>query len=347
MKWAPERNLDMMLGSVDQIAGARRVILDDGSERGVRAVDVRPAGGIHALVLSDRGLDIGPASHAGWPLHWQSTCEARHPTFFDGQNWLDNFHGGLMVTCGMQNVGPESEEDGKVFGLHGRVSNTPATDVSVQIEMSSGSPSAVVVSGRVRETAVYGDDLTLDRTLRFAVGQPEISLTDVVTNSGHHPAVMMLLYHFNIGYPIVSPNSRLEIPNSKVTGFEEAVGREEEFNRFTNPSDKLEDLVYEHRVERSSQQVARLFNPTHTPTGGIGIDIKYNPAQLGQLWQWRMLSKGMYLIGIEPANCGIRGRTIEHANGTVDVLEPGDTRTFDLLIEAFTGSVDPLDNKRC
>jgi hypothetical protein len=342
MKWTPESDLDTMLGSVGQIAGARRVILDDGSERGVRAVDIRPAGGIHALVLSDRGLDIGPASYGGWPLHWQSTCEARHPSFFDGQGWLDSFHGGLMVTCGMQNVGPESEEDGKVFGLHGRVSNTPATDVSVRIETSSGSPSAVVVSGRVRETAVYGDDLTLDRTLRFAVGQPEISLSDVVTNRGHHPAVLMLLYHFNFGYPIVSPNSQLEIPNSRVTGFEAAVGREDEFNQFTRPSDELEDLVYGHHVEVSSQQVVRLSNPTHVPTSGIGVNVKYNPTQLDQLWQWRMLSKGMYLIGIEPANCGIRGRAIERRDSAVDVLQPGETRTFELVVEAFSGAMIPV-----
>lgn len=338
MSWSPPSHVRPMLGSTGQLAGVRRVVLDDGSERGVRAVDVRPAGGIHALVLTDRGMDVGPASCHGWPLHWQSPTGARHPSFHDDHLWLDGFHGGLLVTCGTQNVGPGNEDDGRAFGLHGRISNTPATDVTVTTELKDGVPVAVVVTGRVRETWVYGPDLTLDRTLTFAVGRPELTIVDVVTNNGYDPTVLMLLYHFNIGYPVVSPGSRLEVPSGEVVGFGDAASYVDEYDRFTAPTSGFKALVYEHRVSGDTPQTVRLSNPIFGPTGGIGIGVTYDPIQLPRLWQWRMLGEGMYLIGIEPANCGIRGRATERADDAVDVVLPGEHRRFDLTVTAWTGS---------
>ena len=51
-----------------------------------------------------------------------------------------------------------------------------------------------------------------------------------------------------------------------------------------------------------------------------------------------MLAPGMYLTGLEPSNCGMRGRALEREAGAVDVLEPGATRRFDVRLEARTGS---------
>lgn len=342
MSWSPPPHVRSMLGSIGQLAGARRIVLDDGSERGVRAVDVRPAGGIHALVLTDRGMDIGPASVHGWPLSWQSSTGVRHPSFYDDDQWLDGFHGGLLVTCGTQNVGPDNEDDGRAFGLHGRISNTPATDITVDIEMEDGVPIAVVVTGRVRETEVFGPDLILDRRLRFVIGRPEISIADVVTNNGYDPAVLMMLYHFNVGYPVVSPESKLEVPPGEVVGFEDAAAHVDAFDQFTEPTSGFEAMVYEHRVRGDTPQIVRLSNPTFNPTGGIGLGVTYDPTQLPRLWQWRMLGKGMYLTGIEPANCGIRGRAAERADGKVDMLQPGEHRRFDLTVTAWTGDLIEL-----
>ena len=94
------------LGDLSQVASAREVRLMDGSEDGVRAIDVRVAGGIHAMVLVDRGMDIGPAWFEGYPLGWQSPTGIVHPAFFRDDVWLRSFHGGLMFTAGLQNVRP-------------------------------------------------------------------------------------------------------------------------------------------------------------------------------------------------------------------------------------------------
>jgi hypothetical protein len=39
------------------------------------------------------------------------------------------------------------------------------------------------------------------------------------------------------------------------------------------------------------------------------------------------------VLGIEPANCYVEGRAAERARGTLAVLEPGESRTYELVIE--------------
>jgi hypothetical protein len=56
------------------------------------------------------------------------------------------------------------------------------------------------------------------------------------------------------------------------------------------------------------------------------------------MWQWRMLGPGMYLTGLEPANCGLAGRAAEREAGTIDELEPGEVRTSGIRIRVAVGS---------
>jgi hypothetical protein len=62
------------------------------------------------------------------PLAWVSPTGVVAPHFreLQGEGWLRSFGGGLLVTCGLQNVGEPSERGGEELGLHGRISNTPA-----------------------------------------------------------------------------------------------------------------------------------------------------------------------------------------------------------------------------
>ena len=58
-----------------------------------------------------------------------------------------------------------------------------------------------------------------------------------------------------------------------------------------------------------------------------------------------MLGEGRYLVGIEPSTCGLAGRASERAAGTLQLLEPGQMRSFDLVVSAATGAeVDRLSD---
>lgn len=328
------------LGDLSQIASGRLVRLGDGPEDGVRAVDVRVAGGIHALVIADRGLDIGPAWYGGYPLAWQSPTGIVHPSYFRDDVWLRSFHGGLLFTAGLQNVGSAVQDGDEKHGLHGRLSNLPARKLAVDtIEDERGL--AVVVKGEVRETSVYGPDLVLHRTLRFSVGEPVIELHDEVENRGFAPAQVFILYHINLGHPVVAASSRLIAPDAEVAGWDDVSrAAETDHSRFAPPSPDFPVQVFEHRMSSAVPDLVRagVVNPGYTPSGGIGVVVDFHRAQLPRLWQWRMLAQGIYVTGIEPANCGLFGRVAEREGGKVTELAPGERRAFDLTLRAAVGA---------
>jgi hypothetical protein len=71
------------MGSVRQVAGAQPVVLDDGPERGVRAIDVRTGSGFQFTVVPDRGLDVWRAEYQGASLCWHSQTGPVAPAFYE------------------------------------------------------------------------------------------------------------------------------------------------------------------------------------------------------------------------------------------------------------------------
>jgi len=329
-----------VLGDRSQLISSRSVRLGDGCEDGVRAIDVRSAGGLSALVLADRGLDLGPVWAAGWQVSWQSTTGIVHPSAFDEGNWLRSFPGGLLTTCGFQNVGPAVVDGGVSYGQHGRASNLPARNVRHGVVDVAG-VLTVEVSGEIRETDVYGVDLVLHRRLRFPLGLRVVEISDELENRGYEPAAYQLLYHVNLGWPVVAPSSRLVAPPAEIVGRdEESNSVVEEHARFVEPTRGFPPLVYEHRLldpERSRVSVG-VANDAFAPTNGIALTVSYDPRQLPRLWRWRMLAPGMYLTAIEPATCSVFGRDVDRAAGELPSLEPGERRTSEIRIDVHLGS---------
>ena len=333
------RELRRRIGDVSQLVSTRAARLSDGSEDGVRVIDARAAGGLSAMILADRGLDLGAVWAAGHQVSWQSTTGAVHPAYFSEPTWLRSFHGGLLTTCGLQNVGLPSTDQGTSHGLHGRISNIAARNVAHRVIEQDGRLVAEV-SGDLRETDVFGSDLLLRRRITLPMGERVVHVEDEVVNQGFAPAAVLILYHVNLGYPVVADGARLIGPAAQVVGRDErAQGAIGDHASFPPPEDGFAEYVYEHRLRDrdASEASISLANPTFAPTGGIAVTVTWDPRQLPRLWQWRMLGPGMYLTGLEPANCGLAGRAAEREAGTLPMLEPGETRRFGISVRVSLG----------
>ena len=57
----------------------------------------------------------------------------------------------------------------------------------------------MTVSGRVRETKVFGDKLELTRSVTTSLGASKLVIRDTVENIGFNDSPLMMLYHVNIG----------------------------------------------------------------------------------------------------------------------------------------------------
>jgi hypothetical protein len=333
------RELRRRIGDVSQLVSTRAARLADGSEDGVRVIDARASGGLSALILADRGLDLGPVWAAGHQVGWQSSTGVVHPAYFEERDWLRSFHGGLLTTCGLQNVGLPSDDQGTSHGLHGRISNVPARNVFHRVVEVDGRLVAEI-GGEMRETDVFGSDLLLRRRIRLPMGETVVDVEDEVVNQGLAPAALLILYHVNLGYPVVADGARLSGPSAQVVGRDEAAQAiVAEHATFAPPRDGAREHVFEHRLDepRASQASISVANPGYTPTGGIAVTVTWDPRQLPRLWQWRMLGTGMYVTGLEPANCGLAGRAAEREAGTLEILQPGASRRCGVSIRVSLG----------
>jgi hypothetical protein len=333
------RELRRRVGDVSQLVSTRAARLADGNEDGVRVIDARAAGGISALILADRGLDLGQVWAGGHQVGWQSTTGAVHPSHFHAADWLRSFHGGMLTTCGLQNVGLPSEDEGTSHGLHGRISHIAARNLTHRVLEEDGRLVAEV-TGDMRETDVFGADLLLRRRITLPMGETVVHVRDEVINQGHAPAGLMLLYHVNVGYPVVAEGSVLITPPAKITPRDENAARGmDQRADFPAPQDGFVENVYRHELTPTTDPSvnATIVNPGFEPTAGIGLTVSWDPRELPRMWQWRMLGPGMYVTGLEPANCELAGRAAEREAGTLQMLDAGERKSFGISIEVSLG----------
>ncbi|HEU4702943.1 MAG TPA: DUF4432 family protein [Conexibacter sp.] len=329
------------VGTVDQVAAATPVTLTEGSAAGVRALDVRTIDGLHATVLLDRGMDIAQAWYRGAPLAWVSPTGPAHPAFAAGGDWLSSFHGGLLVTCGTQNVGEPCVVDGVAHTFHGALSNIPARGVRWGIEHDGETP-ALVVEGVVREVRVLGVDMELRRRLRFELASPRLTIEDAFTNLGAAPAPLLLIYHFNLGWPLIDAGSRLfGLPSTTLPAPEHPASEAAlaEHDRFEPPTPGWPVQVFQHVHEEDVEHPkVGVINPSYSPTDGLALAIDYPAADLPFLGRWRMFGRRTYVMGIEPATCAAGNReTLLRDGAPLLTLAPGETHRVTVALTAGVG----------
>jgi hypothetical protein len=333
-----EQLLDRV-GTPEQVAAATPVTLTEGSAAGVRALDVRTIDGLHTTVLLDRGMDLAQAWYRGAPLAWVSPTGPAHPAFAAGGDWLSSFHGGLLVSCGTQNIGDPCVVDGVEHRFHGALSNIPARRVRWEIERD---PPAVVVEGAVREVRVLGVDMELRRRLRFEIASPRVTIEDTVTNLGDEPAPLLMLYHFNLGWPLIDAGSRLfgvparTLPLPGHAASEAALAQQ---HRFEPPTPGWPVQVFQHLLEDDADRCTiGVINPSYVPTDGLALAITFRPAELPYLQRWRMFGRRTYVMGIEPATCRLANReTLMRDGSPLITLAPGEMHSITVALTVSVG----------
>ena len=331
-----ENEIKPYIGSMDQLARIRTSVLDDGRGRGIRIADVDNGSGLRFTVLLDRGMDIGDAFFNGTPFAYQTPVGIVHPSYFeaDGLRWLRSFGGGLLAGCGLRNVGsPEAEQgmraDGPL-GLHGRLSNTPAEKTAVTQEWVDGKYQ-LSVSGIIREVSFFGENLELRRTISTSMGDNSITICDQVTNCGIRPSPLMMLYHLNAGFPLLSETSVLE-GNVKTTTprNETAAAGLSEWNVCQSPTDGYAEQCFFHDVETDADGMARMT--LSNPDSGLTMEVAYRKAELPYFTQWKMMGEQEYVMGLEPANCHPDGQATEQKSGTLKIIRPDETVEFKVKV---------------
>lgn len=289
-----------------------------------RVVDVRVMGGIDLELLADRGLDVGAAWYRGTPLSWTSPVGRGTPLSYPrGGDWADRFRGGLVTTCGTDNIGPPTAH----AGMHGRHSHLPATDVRSE-RVRDGGATVVRVSGTVEDVTMFGRRVVVFRTVETRTDTPLLVLRDVVANTGFDPVPLPLLYHLNLGAPLVVPGSRVHSGAGQVSP-REPVAHVPDPSTLPEPGDGSAEAVFEHSglpvVDGRAQVVVT------SPSWDTAAVVSWTSQALPRLYQWVWPTRRGWALAVEPATAALFGPD----RGTpreAPLLGPGATVATELAV---------------
>ena len=299
-----------------QLYTLRRITIDEGKAKGTSIIEVCTAGGLQLDILPDAGLDIGQVRYKGVNVAFISKNGYDSPAAISPYEteFLKTFPGGMLYTCGLRSTGGAHRDGDEWHPLHGRYHSLMAEQVCTEV-----TDDAILIKGTMRETALFGHNLQLKRTIRIPVMGAAVTVSDELTNLAHAPEEYALLYHCNFGWPLVSEEARVELPEKRKTSPRTSfaatgIGRETTFDK---PTPGEEERVFFH--EEMEHRVALVNESIHTRMSMTWSDT------LPILAHWRSMASGDYVCGLEPTNCYIKGRKEERENGTLPVIAPFET----------------------
>lgn len=333
-----------------QVGGIETAILDNGPGKGTRIAWVNTGAGLRYKVVLDRGLDIADAFYNANGLAWISHLGvvAPSPTGYRGIEWLNGFGGGLLTTCGLDHVGgPESDEQGD-RGLHSQFSGLPATIESIIQPDPLRGRLDMQITGIVKQSRPLGTQLVLRRTLSGKLGEPAIRIHDEVINHGNTPAPHMLLYHMNLGWPLVDEG--VDICWQGAWESREGVDKAKIFKEgqpFRKGSPPLSDHVGAGEeaafIDVTADDEGKCCCGIHNPHIGIALAIEFNKAQMPWLTNWQHWGPGEYVVGLEPGTHPPIGQAKARKNGSLIWLAPRERREYELVVRVMDQSADIAD----
>ncbi|WP_368498252.1 aldose 1-epimerase family protein [Herbiconiux sp. A18JL235] len=340
-------------GDLSAVAGIRQVVLDNGVERGVRAIDLRTSAGLELEVLVDRAFDLGSARFKGAPLGWRSGNGFRHPGLHEhndegGLSWLRALDG-LLVSGGLDHTLFGGEVDATRYayppkqsvthGLHGRLTAIPARLLEArEVPGATGTPVLRVV-GEVVQATSFGEHLRLTRTIELDFDGRQIRLHDVVDNLGFEPTPHMFLYHLNIGWPFVDEGTEFVAPIARMLWESDSCAEQGiSYRTLPAPIKGFVEQVREHELVAGPDGRHRVA--LIAADGSRGAEVAWEAAGMPHFFEWQNLRSGQYAVGLEPSTHHVSGDGAARENGSMTFLEHGESREYSTTITVLEGEAE-------
>ena len=312
------------IGHESQLYGIEEHRLVGGKGDGMRLLMVNNGKGLELTVSADRACDISRLRYRGINMSYFSPCGYVAPAYYEskGADWLKSFTAGFLTTCGLQSVGSPCIDDGEELPLHGSIANTPSEHVYWYEEED-----ALVIKATVRDEVLFGRKLRFLRELRISLTENKFVIRDTIQNTGDTTQPFEILYHMNMGYPLLDEDSIIEIPAYAVEP-RDAHAAEDIGNclQVIKPQAGYVEECFYHKFE--GQGKASIYQPKL----GQGLEILFDAGQLDAFTQWKMMGYRDYVMGLECGNCYPDGRDVMRQKGMLKFLAPGESKTYEVTV---------------
>lgn len=304
--------MDARVNVLDQIAYVRRYVLTDGEAAGLRVVEINN-GSIRLLLNESKALDIMQLWHDGTNISYLSkNAFTKRETSF-----VKRFEGGMLYTCGIDVIGGvEGYED------HGSLHNIPAT--VTRCEAANG---RLTVEGTIRDGELFGKNLVLKRRITTDILSESVTLEDTLVNEGYRAERYGILYHTNVGYPMLDDGATIEADIAEIVPRTEWAKKNiGDALRMTAPEPLREETCY--YLGLSSPKLALVNRRL-----GKRLTLEYSGDTLPVFIEWKSMASGEYALGLEPSMSKLdddyRACTIESGEAVRFSLRLSVTRLHD------------------
>ena len=338
-----QKELQRLTGSLQQVAHARPVRYQQGRSSGMLAYEVKN-GPLCFGVMADKCMDIAECAYKGVNLSFLAKPGLMGRTDdISGEDSRRSIMGGLLFTCGSASFGQPCIDGGAEHPMHGRMRLIPAEHISSDA-FWDGDKYTLRLSGEMREATLFGENIVLRRRIQTVYGEKSITLDDTVENQSFRDEPLMLLYHFNLGYPLLAPGAELVLPSNAARLLDTTGGKREwrsvsneetGWSRITPPADNLPEQVFDHALNANGR--GKTFAAVINDDLSLGVRIDFSTEALPYFFQWKSMASGDYALGLEPANASVLGRTYQRAHGGLPLLAPFERKTFAFTITILDG----------
>lgn len=321
--------MNKYIGHPSQLGGVEEVTLAKGKGKGMNLLQIKNTKGIDLTLTCDRCMDMSRLSYKGVNLCWFSPAGYVAPGLYDdakGRGFLQNFTAGFLTTCGLTAVGGSCEDDGESTPMHGLISNTPCDHYNYW-----ETDEEIIVEATVTEASLFACHTQMKRTYKISKTEDKITLSDTITNIGNKTAPSQVLYHINLGYPLLSEAAQLLIPeiSSKPTA-DAFLPKYDQRKVMEKPQAGFQEECYVYDVaETAGKAKIGIYNPDSK----VGFTMSFSKETLPFLTEWKMMGEYEYVLGLEPGNAWPCGRKQMRENGELKFLEPGESIVTEIVLE--------------
>lgn len=340
----------------------RKRTLRGGRREGIDRIELD--NGVLVLeILPTRGMGIGRGWCGDWRLGWDSPVRDGpvHPAFVErgalgGLGWLQGFDE-LLARCGLENSGApyvETSSDGRVtiYPLHGAIANTPAHYVAVHVDDQS--PHTLTIEGRVDETRLFGPAIRMTTCISTTPGSKQFTVRDEFENLGDRPMAMQVLYHWNLGTPLLEEGSRVVLPARTIVPRNawsgQGLGHHDVYGP---PQPGFAEQVYFFELH-GDPETHRTLTVLRNRGGTRGVALRFSTDELPCFTLWKQTGglRDGYVTGLEPATNYPNPTPFEAQRGRIVTLSPGGryaaATTMDVLdsAEAVAAAEREVDQLR-
>ena len=261
------------IGHEHQISGVEEHRLVGGKGDGMRLFEIANGKGMEMTVSPDRNGDISRLRFRGINMSYLSPCGYVAPAYYDRteSNWLASFTAGYLTTCGLQAVGSPCVDEGEVLPLHGAIANLPCEYAYWEEDERE-----IRIHTTTKDEVIFGRKLTLRRTITVSKEENRFVIEDEIENTGDRTEPLEILYHMNMGYPLLDEDSVITIPSAEVLPRDDHAAEDiANWMHMEKPQAGYQERCYYHKFPDGKG-----FASIYQPKLDIGLEITFDAKEL-------------------------------------------------------------------